>query len=65
MLIRIRPLYKVRMRQDQARTRALDTHGTITQQSVAILKPTTRRFKTRGNYSLLRSYFIQFSLVTL
>ena len=31
MLIKIRPLYKVRMRQDQAHTRAHDTDGTITQ----------------------------------
>ena len=31
MLIKIRPLYKVRMRRDQARTRAHDTYGTITQ----------------------------------
>ena len=31
MLIKIRPLYKVRMRQDQAHTRAHDTYGTITQ----------------------------------
>ena len=29
MLIKTRPLYKVRMRQDQARTRAHDTYGTI------------------------------------
>ena len=32
MLIKIRPLYKVRMCQDQARTRTHDTYGTITQQ---------------------------------
>ena len=32
MLIKIRPPYKVRMRQDQARTRAHDTYETITQQ---------------------------------
>ena len=31
MLIKIRPPYKVRMRQDQARTRAHDTYGTVTQ----------------------------------
>ena len=31
MLIKIRPPYKVRMHQDQARTRAHDTYGTITQ----------------------------------
>ena len=31
MLIKIRPLYKERMRQDQAHTRAHDTYGTITQ----------------------------------
>ena len=32
MLIKIRPPYKVRMHQDQARTQAHDTYGTITQQ---------------------------------
>ena len=31
MLIKIQPLYKVRMLQDQAHTRAHDTYGTITQ----------------------------------
>ena len=31
MLIKIRPLYKVRMRQDQAHTRAHDAYGTVTQ----------------------------------
>ena len=31
MLIKIRPLYKEHMRQDQAHTRAHDTYGTITQ----------------------------------
>ena len=31
MLIKIRPPYKVRMRQDPAHTRAHDTYGTITQ----------------------------------
>ena len=31
MLIKIRPLYKVRMHQGQARTRAHDTYGTTTQ----------------------------------
>ena len=31
ILIKIRPLYKVRMHQDQAHTRAHDTYGTITQ----------------------------------
>ena len=31
MLIKIRPPYKERMRQDQAHTRAHDTYGTITQ----------------------------------
>ena len=36
MLIKIRPPYKVRMRQDPAHTRAHDTYGTITQQSAVI-----------------------------
>ena len=40
MLIKIRPLYKERMRQDQAHTRAHDTYGTITQQST--VTPSTR-----------------------
>ena len=31
MLIKIRLPYKVRMRQDQARTQVHDTYGTITQ----------------------------------
>ena len=33
MLIKIRPLYKVRMHQHQSQTGAHDTYGTITQQS--------------------------------
>ena len=33
MLIKIRPPYKERMRQDQAHTRAHDTYGTVTQHS--------------------------------
>ena len=37
MLIKIRPPYKVRMRQDQAHTRAHDTYGTITQHNLQAL----------------------------
>ena len=48
MLIKIRPLYKVRMCQGQAHTRAHDTYGTITQH----LSFQKKKKKIKQSYSL-------------
>ena len=48
MLIKSRPLYKVRMRQDQAHTSADDSYGTITQQLSA-----RKQFKGKRQYGIV------------
>ena len=53
MLIKVRPPYKERMRQDQAHTRAHDTYGTITQHL------SFQKKKNKQSYSL--SIFLCFN----